>query len=130
MSRYINAVSVSLVTYRKQRNFVQKQMADKLSISREHYSRLEEGKAHPSRKLFHRICNLTGDQISLPSGCKSASELEMCYLCAQLKESDADAFRIELMKLLKSYNKVQPLILSFIFQLFFNFDFCSNIFLN
>ncbi len=128
MSRYDFLVGISLKAYRKKHKFAQKEMANKLNISREHYSRLEEGKIYPSRKLLFKINNLTGNQIPLPSGCKSAKELEMCYLCAHLKEDDKAAFKMKIIRLIKSYKKIQPLILSFTFQLFFNSDFYSAIF--
>lgn len=123
MGRYNNVVSISLKAYRKQNKLVQKEMAGKLNISREHYSRLEEGKINPSKKLIVKIYNLTGNQIPFPYECKSSPELEMCSLCAQLNKSGREIIKNKMMKLLKNYNEVQLLVLSILFRLFFNSDF-------
>ena len=124
MGRYKNAVvSTYLKTYRKRKELGQKQMADILETCREHYSRIEEGKIYPGKGLLHRINNLVQPK------CKPASQLEMCNLCVQLKEEDKAAIILKMMKVIKSYNRIQPLILSLIFQLFFNLDFSNIIFL-
>ncbi len=119
-----------LKEFRTDNNLAQKQMADKLGISREYYSRLEAGKVVPSRKLFFKICSLTGKQLFLPDESKSARELEMCFICANLNEQDRRAFKLKMMKVIKSMNKIQPLIVGLLFQLCFNFDFSNNIFIN
>ena len=44
-----------LVTYRKSNTLLQKEIADRLSICREHYAQIESGKFVPSMKLLRRI---------------------------------------------------------------------------
>ncbi len=128
MDKDINLFSDLLIAYRKKNKFVQKEMAAKLNISREHYSRLEEGKFYPSKKLFFNIYNLTGSRVPLPPECKSAAELEMCYLCSRLREDDRAALKTKMKRLIKNYSVIHPLILSFLFLLLFNFDVWSTIF--
>lgn len=44
-----------LVTYRKSNTLLQKEIADRLNISREHYAQIESGKFVPSMKLLRHI---------------------------------------------------------------------------
>ena len=105
------------------KKLLQKQMAIELGISREHYSRIEEGKIHPGRKLLAKINNLISIKYTTQSNYKSASQIEMCNICFQLKEKDKDAVKAKMMKLIKKYNHIQPLVIGILFQLFFNLDF-------
>lgn len=47
----------TLRDYRKQNNLLQKQIAAKIGISREYYSRIEEHRAFPSIQLLHRMAS-------------------------------------------------------------------------
>jgi len=123
MSRYIDA----LKSYRKDNHLVHKQMAAKLGVTRAYYSKLEEGKKYPSRKLFNKINSLTSNMNPLPLECKSSHELEICSLCVQLNHEDRETFKMKMGKVIKGYNKIQPLIIIMLFELFFNSDFCSII---
>ena len=44
-----------LKDYRQQKNLLQKEVADVLGISREHYAQIEAGCCIPSRKLLQKI---------------------------------------------------------------------------
>ena len=48
----------SLRRYRKQRNFVQKELAAKIGISLKHYGQIERGKTFPSHEILQRICDV------------------------------------------------------------------------
>ena len=54
-----------LVTYRKNNTLLQKEIADQLSISREHYAQIESGKFVPSMKLLQRISKRLNLEISI-----------------------------------------------------------------
>ncbi|MHB8338918.1 MAG: helix-turn-helix domain-containing protein [Ignavibacteriaceae bacterium] len=88
MSRYAFAIGSFLKTYRKDHNYRQKEFAYHLGISREYYSRLEEGKAFPSTKLFFLICKITKVNVPFSPYCKTVSELEMCALCSSLSHKN------------------------------------------
>lgn len=101
-------VSTSLNAYRKEKGLAQKEMAHQLNISGEHYSRLEEGKLNPSKKLLFKINDLTGSRFSSPAECKLTTDLEMCFYCEQLKEKERDAFKIKMMRIIKAIIRFSP----------------------
>lgn len=49
-------ISLVLKSYRKMHSFTQKEMAERLGVTREYYSRLERGAAAPSFALFEVMC--------------------------------------------------------------------------
>ena len=120
MGKIANGFYISIKAFRKQHNLKQKEMASKLEISREHYSRLETGKLNPPKKLLLKINDLIGSQSFSLEDCKT-TELEICSLCRQLKENDRDAIKMKIKKIIKSYN-IQSLIISLVFNLIFNSD--------
>lgn len=54
------SMSLFLRLYRGIHNVTQKEAANRLDISREHYSRLESGKLSPSEYLIDKIKNAIG----------------------------------------------------------------------
>lgn len=93
-------VSTVLKSYRKSHFLTQKEMAARLSITREYYSRLERGVAAPSFALFEAMCSTT--QSLLPhmlshSDDGSSNNGVICTLCTQLGLQD----RKEIERLMK-----------------------------
>lgn len=86
-------VSLYLKTYRTTQHLTQKEMAYKIGVSREYYSRLEHGIGNPSVDLLERICSSTGSLLERlfkrKDGATLDSDLaEMCELCVMLQEKD------------------------------------------
>ena len=104
MGKIANGFYISIKAFRKQHNLKQKEMASKLEISREHYSRLETGKLNPPKKLLLKINDLIGSQSFSLEDCKT-TELEICSLCRQLKEKDRQKTKQRWQKELKTIIK-------------------------
>ena len=58
-------ISRYLMTFRKKNRLLQKEIADLLSISREHYAQIESGKFMPSIKLLRMISKKLRLDISI-----------------------------------------------------------------
>lgn len=84
----LDSICFSLKTFRKNHNYYQKEIAHLLGISREYYSRLEQGKVYPSMQLFFKINNLIENKFCFPPNCKTTTENEMCNLCTSLEPND------------------------------------------
>ena len=95
-------LGIHLRTHRITHRLTQKEMAEKLGITREYCARLEEGVGRPSVVLLERICTLTGVPASAffkkTDGASSGARLpRMCTLCAHL----SDRNRREIEQLMK-----------------------------
>lgn len=93
-------ISTVLKSYRTTHRLTQKEMAEKLSVTREYYSQLERGVTAPSFALFETMCSTM--QLSVPhvltrANDGSSSYREMCMLCTQLGKKD----RKEIERLMK-----------------------------
>lgn len=77
-----------LKSFRKHHGYYQKEVAQKLKISREYYSRLEKGKSFPSTRLLLKICDYTEIKIFFILNDKSDSSLKMCKLCSLISDND------------------------------------------
>ena len=91
-----------LKSYRRRNNLIQQQMATKIGVSREYYSRLERSIDQPSIDLLQKISSVTGhylEQISVMNKCfKHDDEITtMCELCTLLHNND----RREIVRIMK-----------------------------
>ncbi len=71
-----------LVNYREWNDFIQKEVAAQLHVSREYYSKLERGKAKPSGEIIERILDITGAEIVYRPKNKKANDV--CKACSLL----------------------------------------------
>lgn len=99
-------LGVLLKAYRKSQRLTQKEMAARIDISREYYSRLEQGVGRPSITLLERICS----SIAIPSEklfVKADSVLlrqefiEICDLCRSLRAEDRKEIHTQIKQMLK-----------------------------
>jgi len=90
--------SDNLRTYRIGKHLLQKNVAAELNISRDHYSRLENGKANPSYKLLMKIARMTHQEFDDMNGLHdphSPSKVgirrtgDLCSRCRYLSRHDA-----------------------------------------
>ncbi len=130
MSRHNKHDISCLKEYRCQNNLVQKDVAAVLDICREHYSRVERGKVYPGGNLLKRIEELIGKKIAPRRESKPASLSVMLKLFRKLKAEDKAAIILKMIRIIKGYNKIQPLVFILIPQLLFNLDFCDSFFLS
>ena len=85
--------------YRKDNKLIKKEVAAQLELSREYYSKLENGKVEPSGKVINRICNVTGAVIIFPS--KKNKEKNICGICSLLTEDKKEILKELILKLLR-----------------------------
>ncbi len=85
--------------YRKDNKLIKKEVAAKLDLSREYYSKLERGKVEPSGKVIHRICKVTGAVISLPSN--KNKDKDICGICSLVPEDKKEILKELILKLLR-----------------------------
>ncbi|MBM4170216.1 MAG: helix-turn-helix transcriptional regulator [Ignavibacteria bacterium] len=85
-------IALLLKSYRSEQRLTQKELAAQLGISREHYSRLENGHAMPSLGVFERMCSEL--KLQMPSFLESQdqhgeriADVPVCQLCRQLSLS-------------------------------------------
>lgn len=90
-----------LKTHRKQRRLTQKEFADMLGVSREHYARIENELCKPSYRLFEKICSSVDcpNVLSLKAPSRNRDPVDMCSLCSRLQPNDRKEIE-RLMKLL------------------------------
>ncbi len=84
--------------YRKDNKLIKKEAAAQLDLSREYYSKVENGKVVPSEKVINRICNVTGAVIILPS--KKNKSKYICGICSLLTEDKKEILKELILKLL------------------------------
>jgi len=98
-------VALYLKTFRKNNHLTQKEMAAKIEITREYYSRLENGVDSPSLNLLEKICSSTGycmEKIINDDMNPDTIFNEMCEKCIMLEQKD----RNKIMNIIKRSSSI------------------------
>ncbi|MEW5797776.1 MAG: helix-turn-helix transcriptional regulator [Bacteroidota bacterium] len=91
-------VALFLTTYLSARRLTQKEMAERLAVSREYYARLESGKGKPSVKVLNKISSLLGVNVEAIFSSRNGEAIDP--VLQEISEN---------ILLMKNYEKIQVL---------------------